>query len=136
MELVDNFHKHSDRNVAVFCLQLYPKLKRLDFAIGDYGIGIRQSLIQNPKFRHYEQMPHKFAAMKAFEDGVSGRKEGGTGFGTVRENVMELGGQLFLSTGNAWIQLGANIDGFKFGELENELPGVQIEVSIPAEFRA
>ena len=44
VELVDNFQQHSNEQEAVCCLQLYPTLGRLDFAIGDCGIGIRKSL--------------------------------------------------------------------------------------------
>ena len=133
VELVDNFHQHSDQQFAACCLQVYPKLKRLDFAIGDCGIGIRESLAQNSGFKHLDSWQHVDAALEAFKDGVTSRiGGGGTGLGTVRENILELGGQMFLSTGNAWVQFGAKIlDGFRYGEYENDLPGVQIEVSIP-----
>ena len=132
-ELVDNFQQHSEVSEAVCCFQKYPKLKRLDFAIGDLGIGIRQSLSINSRFEYLRDQDHESAALRAFDDNVTRRQEGGTGLGTVRRDVLELGGQLFLTTGNAWVQLGAKIDGFDSGLLDMELPGVQIEVSIPAE---
>ena len=43
-ELVDNFVRHSESPAAACVVQHYPNIKRLDFAIGDCGIGIRRSL--------------------------------------------------------------------------------------------
>ena len=136
VELVDNFQQHSDEREAVCCLQLYPTLRRLDFAIGDCGIGIRKSLER--------ESSHMDAALMALEDGVTRRDAGGFGLGTVRRNVETLGGTMFLSTGNAWIFFDAksitndrddesSSVQVKSGELDHELTGVQIEVSIPPE---
>lgn len=139
VELVDNFQQHSNEREAVCCLQLYPTLRRLDFAIGDCGIGIRKSLGLLSS--------HVDAALKALEDGVTRRSEGGFGLGTVRRHVEMLGGQMFLSTGNAWLLFDAtNIRNvtddwdddstsvqIMAGEFDHELTGVQIEVSIPPE---
>lgn len=83
----------------------------------------------------------------ALEDGVTRRSEGGFGLGTVRRNVEMLGGKMFLSTGNAWLFFDATNIGnitddwddestsvqIRAGELDHELTGVQIEVSIPPE---
>ena len=132
-ELVDNFQQHAEVPVAVCCFQKYPTLKRLVFAIGDLGIGIRKSLSINSSFQYLMDQDHESAALRAFDDNVTRRQEGGTGLGTVRRDVLELGGQMFLATGNAWVRLGAKLDGFDSGLLDMELPGVQIEVSIPAE---
>ena len=138
VELVDNFQQHSNEQEAVCCLQLYPTLGRLDFAIGDCGIGIRKSLGLGSN--------HEDAALMALNDGVTRRSEGGFGLGTVRRNVEMLGGKMFLSTGNAWIFFDAknirNISDdldpdeqtsmqIKSGQLCHEITGVQIEVSIP-----
>ena len=130
-ELVDNFSLHSGEQLAACVLQLYPNLRRVDFAIGDCGIGIRDSLAENPKYGHLATAPHRTAALKALEDGVTGRHEGGTGFGTIRENIIELNGQMFLSTGDGWIQIVSDQDGVLSGDGAYDLAGVQIEISIP-----
>ena len=130
VELVDNFSLHSDEHMAACAMQLYPALGRLDFAIGDCGVGIRQSLIRNPKYKDLADTPHQEVAVKALEFGVSGR-EGGTGFGTIQENLSKLEGRMFLSTGDGWVHVGGDQDDIQFGTMNNFLTGVQIEVSIP-----
>ena len=132
-ELVDNFCIHSEQPMAVCCLQLYRTKNRLDFAIGDVGIGIRSSLAGNPQYSYLSNRPHAEAALKAMEDGVTRRIEGGTGLGTVYNNIRDLNGQMFLTTGDAWIQLVRGESLFACGVMEYSLPGVQVEVSIPGE---
>ena len=51
------------------------------------------------------------------------------GLSTVRENVVEMNGFMFLSTGDSWVSVGRGGD--SFGNQSCNLPGVQIEVSIP-----
>ncbi len=128
-ELVDNFVQHSEEELAICALQLYPQLGRLDFAIGDSGIGIRSSLTRNPTFAHLRSSSHESAAIKAFEGNVSRRSEGGRGLTDAREYVNELDGQIFLSTGDGWVLW--NRKGLASGSQAYDLSGVQVEVSIP-----
>ena len=128
-ELVDNFVRHADSPSAACVVQHYPNVNRLDFAIGDRGIGIRQSLSQNPQYRYIEYRSHTKAASLAFEESVGSGTEGGMGLSTVRENVVQMNGFMFLSTGNAWVSVSR--EGDSIGEQSYDLPGVQIEVSIP-----
>ena len=130
VELVDNFSRHSGQQLAACAIQLYPNLKKLHFAIGDCGVGIRDSLSKSPHYRHLSTAPHYEAAVKALEEGVTGGVEGGTGFGTVREDVVELGGQMFLCTGDGWISIEAERDDVQSGQMAYDLPGVQIEVTV------
>lgn len=130
VELVDNFSRHSEEHMAACAMQLYPTLRRLDFAIGDCGVGIRQSLIRNPEYKDLADTPHQEVAVKALEFGVTST-EGGTGFGTIQENLSKLEGQMFLSTGDGWVLVGGDQDDIQFGTMDNFLTGVQIEVSIP-----
>ena len=133
IELVDNFSRHSGQQLAACAIQLYPNRKKLHFAIGDCGVGIRGSLSRNPNYRHLATAPHHEAAAKALEEGVTGGVEGGTGFGTVREDVMELGGQVFLCTGDGWVSVGADRDDVQSGQMAYDLSGVQIEVTMSVE---
>ena len=131
-ELVDNFAQHSESESAYCALQLYPQVKRLDFAIGDNGIGIRQSLSQNPLFQGILAQPHSQAALKALERNVTRRHEGGMGLTEVHETVVqELGGQIFLSTGDGWVYSKKGDDEVSFGTQAYNLSGVQVEISIP-----
>ena len=81
----------------------------------------------------WRQPPHHEAALKAFEDGVTGSVEGGTGFGTVREDVQRLGGQMCVCTGDGWVIIGGGQHEVDAGRMMFDLPGVQIEIKVPVE---
>ena len=129
VELVDNFVRHSESETAACVVQRYPRVDRLDFAIGDCGIGIRQSLSKNCRYSYIEDRSHSEAASLAFEETVGSGAEGGMGLTTVRENIIQMRGGMFLSTGDGWVQVNRN--GASAGRQLYNLPGVQIEVSIP-----
>lgn len=128
-ELVDNFAQHSGEQLAAFMLQYYPRMRRIVCAVGDCGIGIRASLASNPKHAHLAGRPHHEAALAAFEPLVSRRAEGGTGLTEVREEVLRLSGSLTLSTGNGYVRMSHGRT--TYGGMAYDLPGVQIEVSVP-----
>ena len=130
-ELVDNFNQHSQEELAACAVQWYPQMGRFDLAIGDCGIGIRRSLSLNPNLGYLRDRRHSDAAARAFEAGVGRRSEGGMGLTEVSQNVIDLGGSLFLSTGDGWVFVDAS--GPRIGNQAYDLPGVQIEVSIPTE---
>ena len=131
IELVDNFNRHSGEQSAACAMQLYPTLGRLHFAVGDCGIGIRRSLAGNPLYANLANAPHREAAAKALEDGVTGSHEGGMGFGTVREDVLELGGAMKLCSGDGWVRIAADQEHVQSGTMRYDLPGVQVEVVVP-----
>lgn len=128
-ELVDNFAIHSERTLAAVAMQYYPNLRRIVFSVGDCGIGIRSSLSSNPEYAHLLQQPHFIAALKAFEPLVSRIPGCGTGLTDVREEVRSVGGRIILTTGNGYVTMGQS--GTSYGEMIYELPGVQVEFSIP-----
>ncbi len=130
-ELVDNFSQHSGEDLAACAVQWYPRERRLDFAIGDCGAGIRSSLARNNRYREFLHKSHTEAAVKALEAGVGRKPEGGMGLTEVSEEVVGYGGSLFLSTGDGWLQVTS--DGVESGSQLCDLPGVQIELSVPAE---
>ena len=133
IELVDNFSRHSGQQLASCAMQLYPTRGELHFAVGDCGVGIRSSLAMNPRYEGLSSAPHHEAAAKALEDGVTGSSEGGTGFGTVRGDVLELGGKMTLRTGDGWVHIEADREDVQSGTMRYDLPGVQVEVVIPVE---
>ena len=128
-ELVDNFAQHSERILAAFTMQWYPRKHRIVMAIGDCGIGIRSSLASNPKYVYLRSSPHYEAALKAFEPLVSRKAEGGTGLTEVRDGVLELDGRLTLATGDSYVNI--NRQGTQVGRMAYDLSGVQVELSFP-----
>lgn len=129
-ELVDNFSQHSEEQLAACAVQWYPKLKLLHFAIGDCGIGIRDSLSQKSDFSDLRSRDHTEAARKALEPGVGRKMEGGMGLTDVSQNVADIGGSLFLSTGDGWVHVTGDrriLTGFQ----AYDLPGVQINLVMP-----
>ena len=125
-ELVDNFAQHSKTSLAACAMQYYPRLRRVVFAIGDCGVGIRASLSSNARYADLGQRPHHEAALRAFDPLVSRRPEGGTG---LAEGVADEGGELVLATGDGYVRM---IGGrTQIGYQNFDLPGVQIEISFP-----
>lgn len=128
-ELVDNFAQHSSVRLAACTFQYYPRLRNVTFAIGDCGIGIRHSLASNPKFSNLAEAEHYSAALKAFEPLVTRKPEGGTGLTEVRDGVMRAGGALVLTTGDGYVRI--NPRRTQVGKMAFDLPGVQVEISLP-----
>lgn len=127
-ELIDNFERHSTNNLAVFTMQGNPR--RLVIAIGDCGIGIRASLIQNPRHGYLANRPHYEAIRKAFEPLVSAKPEGGTGLTDAKSTIGRYSGTLTLMSGNGYFRLTS--DGREIANRASyDLPGVQIELTIP-----
>lgn len=130
-ELIDNFAIHSGQVLAAVAMQYYPNLHRIILAVGDCGIGIRSSLSSNPEFASLADAPHHEVALRAFEPLVSRLPGHGTGLTEVKDGVVKLNGRLALSTGNGYVIMGS--DSTKYGEMSYDLPGVQVELSIPEE---
>ena len=127
-ELIDNFERHSTHTLAAFTMQANPR--RLIIAIGDCGIGIRASLIQNPRHEYLANQPHFEAVRKAFEPLVSAKPEGGTGLTDAKSTIRRYRGTLTLMSGNGYFRLTS--DGREVANRTSfDLPGVQLELSIP-----
>jgi hypothetical protein len=94
VELVDNYACHSTTNLAAIAMQYYPVNHRVVIAIGDCGIGIRASLTKNPVYHGLANQEHYTAALQAFEPIVSCKPEGGMGLTEVKDNIIELNGQV------------------------------------------
>lgn len=127
-ELVDNFAQHSQRSLAACAMQYYPAIRRVVFAIGDCGIGIRGSLALNPRYAYLAQRPHHEAADLAFQPLVSRKQEGGTGLTEVADAVTAAKGRLLLSTGDGYVRIESGRK--EIGRMALDLPGVQIELSL------
>jgi hypothetical protein len=50
-EVMRNVFEHSEANSLYYCAQYWPKSNRVEFALADFGVGIRRGLGENPNFR-------------------------------------------------------------------------------------
>lgn len=50
-EVLRNVFEHSEADSLYYCAQYWPKSNKVEFAVSDFGIGIRRGLGLNPNFR-------------------------------------------------------------------------------------
>jgi hypothetical protein len=50
-EVMRNVFEHSNADSLYYCAQFWPKSNKVEFALADFGIGIRRALSENPNFR-------------------------------------------------------------------------------------
>ena len=50
-EVMRNVFEHSRTNSLYYCAQYWPKSNKVEFAIADFGVGIRRGLGENPNFK-------------------------------------------------------------------------------------
>lgn len=50
-EVMRNVFEHSTSDSLYYCLQYWPKSNKVEFALADFGIGVRRGLSENPNFR-------------------------------------------------------------------------------------
>lgn len=71
-EIMRNAYEHSGAATMSVCAQYWPSLDRVDLAVSDSGVGIRQSLTQNPRISVSSELE---ALEIAILPGVSGRQD-------------------------------------------------------------
>lgn len=110
-EVMRNVFEHSECDALYYCAQFWPKSNKVEFAISDFGIGIRQGLGTNPNFRFATD---KEAIEYSLLPSVSGKthleRTSGTwfnsGYGLYMTNrLARNGGNFVLASGNAAIHL-------------------------------
>jgi len=50
-EVMRNVFEHSRADFLFYCAQYWPRSNKVEFAIADFGVGIRHALSENPNFR-------------------------------------------------------------------------------------
>jgi hypothetical protein len=50
-ETMRNVFEHSKTELLYYCAQYWPRSNKIEFAVADFGIGIKRALAQNPNFR-------------------------------------------------------------------------------------
>jgi hypothetical protein len=113
-ELMRNVVEHSQARRFGICAQLWPTQNKIEVAILDRGIGLRESLSPNP---HLDVSDHKQAINYALMPAVSGKAFKGTrvkqsgpwansGFGLYMTNrICRGGGTFFIATGDTGMLL-------------------------------
>jgi hypothetical protein len=50
-EVMRNVFEHSQSDTLYYCSQYWPRSNKVEFALADFGIGVRRGLSENPNFR-------------------------------------------------------------------------------------
>lgn len=130
-ELVDNFAQHAGTNLpAAFTMQWFPALKYLTIALGDCGLGIRQTLQRNQQYAHVAGIPDQDAIALALEQRVSCQPDHGMGLTEVVESVLATKGSLTIASGSGRVIIDS--EGKLYRKQQKfDLPGVQLAVHFP-----
>lgn len=128
-ELADNFAQHARVELASLAVQYCPALSELAVAIGDSGLGMRETLCENSKFAYLKYRSHTEAILQAFEPLVSRRPQSGTGLTNVRDRVLQSGGNIRVASNDGFVYISQR--GPVKMKQKYDLPGVQIEVRFP-----
>lgn len=128
-ELVQNFVEHAEEGLAVMMTQYYHTKHMLSIAVGDCGIGIRESLLKSGH-PTIGDLAHKDAIVEAFQPKVTSKAEGGMGFDVVRSIAQDQHASLFLSSSDGCLYLDNHGKLYK-EDVPYNLPGVQVELCFP-----
>jgi hypothetical protein len=113
-EALRNIVEHSNSERFGFCAQYLPSLNIVSFAVLDRGIGIRKSLLENPKLNLESDL---VAIQESLKPGISGKTYPGqkrkpkgdwanSGYGLyMTSNICKNGGSFFIASGDKGIYL-------------------------------
>jgi hypothetical protein len=127
-EILRNIVEHSHTEQFGFCAQYLPSMNKVSFAVLDRGIGVKDSLADNPKL---DLLNDLVAIEESIKPGVSGKIYAGqkrkpkgdwanSGYGLyMTSNICKNGGSFFVASGKSGIylsglnkkSLNVNIDG-------------------------
>lgn len=138
-EILRNIVEHSESEEFTYCAQYIPSLAKVQFAVLDKGIGLKQSLSSNPKV--YMDSDHD-AIKWSLKPGVSGKVYPGqknkpkgddwvnSGYGLyMTSNICKSGGgSFFISSGNAGLLI--NRDSEREFNLEMEGTAVYLVIDL------
>ncbi|WGM38861.1 hypothetical protein AMEJIAPC_01768 [Caulobacter sp. NIBR1757] len=112
-EIMRNVFEHSGAIELYYCAQYWPKSNRVEFAMADFGMGIRRGLSENPNFRG---LSNREALHMSLMPGVSGKTHKGdrhsewhnSGYGLYMTNRLARngGGNFVIASGDHSIHLG------------------------------
>lgn len=136
-ELMRNVIEHSMAKSFGFCAQYWPTKNRVEVAILDRGIGLRQSLSSNP---HIDTSTDKNAINYALMPAVSGKAFKGSrvkqkghwansGFGLyMTSRICRNGGNFFITSGDTGLLITDKAEGKQY--FENSFTGTAIRMVV------
>lgn len=127
-EIFSNAVIHSQTKLGIFsCGQYFPKRDRLDFAVADLGIGIRQNVLRNAGLNLRADQAIAWATMDR-NTTKRGRIPGGLGLKLLREFITLNRGRIqIVSDSGYWaLEQGEVIS----GELKYRFPGTVVSIEI------
>ena len=116
-EIMRNVYEHSKSKSIEYCAQYWPLYNKVEIAIIDHGIGLKDSLKNNP---HVQIENHSDAVQQALMPAISSKNYKGavidtndpwhnSGFGLYMINrICRLGGSLLICSGDHGIKLDEN----------------------------
>jgi len=127
-EIFSNAVIHSQTKLGIFsCGQYFPKRDRLDFAVADLGIGIRQNVLDNTDL---DLKAH--AAIAWATDGQNttkrGQIPGGLGLKLLREFISLNGGRIQIVSDSGYWAL--ERDKVTMREIKYKFPGTVVSIEI------
>ena len=137
-EIMRNVVEHSQSNVLEFCAQYWPTKHKVEMAVVDSGMGVRESLTKNP---YLNIVSDRDAIHMALMPAVSGKMYRGvrknandvwqnSGFGLYMTNrICRNGGSFFICSGKSGLLLG---DGRKL-DLDTNFSGTALRMVINTE---
>jgi len=127
-EIFSNAVLHSQTKLGIFsCGQYFPKRNRLDFAVADLGIGIRQNVLDNTGLDLRAE-----AAIAWATDGQNttkrGQIPGGLGLKLLREFIILNGGRIqIVSDSGYWALERGDVT---MREMKYKFPGTVVSIEI------
>lgn len=128
IEIITNATDHSQSPFGFYsCAQWYPKIRRMELCIMDFGVGIFHNL--KPLYNHLRT--HAQAVKLATREGVSSRTRPGAlgqGFSTMKAFVKRNKGALTIISGNGRFSLQGRNETIQ--TLPASLPGTAVRIDI------
>lgn len=129
LEIFLNASIHSNSTAGIFtCGQFFPTKHRLDFAIADAGVGIRENVrtyLDNPKINSTSAIKW---ALREGNTTKTGRQPGGLGLKLIKDFIQLNKGKLQIVSRFGYYEFTANGDSFT--QMKHDFPGTCVNIEI------
>ena len=137
-EIIRNVFEHSGCDRVLYCAQYWPMRSKVEVSILDRGIGIRESLANNPNYRYQSD---KLALEMSLLPSVSGKTHlpstssswGNSGYGLyMTSRLCRHGGNFVIASGDSAIRLSKNFgwNSLNKSNFRTSLTGTAVRLNI------